>query len=183
MCCTTDKNPNNAEATERFQQIALAYESICAERQLSCQIYITEDFMYAAEEGDLDEIKSLLEADVDVFTTDRWGFTALHKAAQRGYWRIVAALLAHPSATTLVKMQIKLGGSTALHLASEKGHYRVIEAILNCCSVQEFLDMKDRHSNKTALQIAQSRYESTVKYGGDATNDQLIVNLILRYCN
>jgi hypothetical protein len=136
--------------------------------------------LYAAEEGDLDEIKSLMEADVDIFTTDRWGFTALHKAAQRGHWRIVDALLQHTGAPILAKMTIKLGGSTALHLAAEKSHHRVIESILRCCSVREFVDMRERHANRTALDIARARYESSVKYGSDATADQITLNLLLR---
>ena len=64
-------------------------------------------------------MRSLLEADVDLFTTNKHGFTALHKAAQRGHHTIVKVLLAEPGATKLVTMQIKLGGSTALHLAVE----------------------------------------------------------------
>jgi hypothetical protein len=78
-------------------------------------------------------------------------------------------------------MTIKLGGSTALHLAAEKGHHLVLESILQCCSVREFLDIRERHSNKTALEIAQARYESSIKYGGDATRDQISLNVLLRY--
>jgi len=39
---------------------------------------------HTADEGDLEEVRSLLEADVDIFTSNKHGFTALHKAAQRG---------------------------------------------------------------------------------------------------
>jgi ankyrin repeat protein len=184
VCLISDKNPGNPEATEKFQRIALAYETICADRQFSertADAFAAEDFLYAAEEGDLDEIRSLMDADVDIFTTDKWGFTALHKAAQRGNWRIVDVLLQHAAAPVLVKMTIKLGGSTALHLAAEKSHYRVIESILQCCSVREFLEMRERHNNRTALEISRARYESSMKYGGDATADQIALNILLRF--
>jgi ankyrin repeat protein len=72
------------EATERFKRVAEAYEVLCEDQQVICQFFSEEDFLYAADEGDLEEVRSLLEAGVDIFTTNKHGFTALHKAAQRG---------------------------------------------------------------------------------------------------
>ena len=42
-----DKNTDNPEATERFQQIAAAYEALCEEQQVVCQFFSAEDFLYA----------------------------------------------------------------------------------------------------------------------------------------
>ena len=42
-----DKNTDNPEATERFQQIAAAYEALCEEQQVVCQFFSAEDFFYA----------------------------------------------------------------------------------------------------------------------------------------
>merc|ERR1712216_1095955 len=137
-----DKNAGNEEATERFQSIAHAYEVLCEEQQVICEFFSAEDFLYAADEGDAEEVRNLLAADVDLFTTNKHGYTVLHKAAQRGHHRIVKMLLAHPGGTRLVTMQIKLGGSTALHLAVEKSHFNVVEALLACCSAPEFLSCK-----------------------------------------
>lgn len=64
--------------------MAEAYEVLCEDQQVICQFFSEEDFLYAADEGDLEEVRSLLEAGVDLFTTNKHGFTALHKAAQRG---------------------------------------------------------------------------------------------------
>lgn len=141
-------------------------------------------FVLQAEEGDLDEIKSLLDAEVDVMLSDRWGFTALHKAAQRGHGAIVRELLAHQQRKELVKSTIKLGGSTPLHLAVEKGPSRlfVIEEMLKCCSEPGFLGIADRNTGKTALQIAVGRLESAKKYGGDDVDqEQRVVDLLKRY--
>jgi len=51
----------------------------------------------------------------------RWGFTALHKAAQRGQHWVVKVLLERPEAVRLSKAVVRLGGSTPLLLAVEKG--------------------------------------------------------------
>jgi hypothetical protein len=51
----------------------------------------------------------------------RWGFTALHKAAQRGQHWVVKVLLERPEALRLSKAVVRLGGSTPLLLAVEKG--------------------------------------------------------------
>ncbi len=65
-----DKNAGNAEeATERFKRIARAYEALCEEQQIICQFFSAEDFLYAADEGNAEDVRDLLDADVDLFTT------------------------------------------------------------------------------------------------------------------
>jgi len=176
-----DKNPGDEDATAMFQMIGNAYETLCRERQIVCEFFSSEDFLYAADEGDLEEVQALLEADVDIFTTNKWAFTALHKAAQRGHWRICEVLCSHPAGPNLVKKQIRLGGSTALHLAAEKGHFRVIEVLLRCCSSPDFINTKDRNTGMSAMQIAQDRLAKSIKYGGNVGSDQMVVDLLQRY--
>ena len=43
------------EATERFKHVAEAYEVLCEDQQVICQFFSEEDFLYAADEGDLEE--------------------------------------------------------------------------------------------------------------------------------
>jgi hypothetical protein len=42
-----DKNADNPDATERFQQVAHAYEVLCEEQQVICEFFSAEDFLYA----------------------------------------------------------------------------------------------------------------------------------------
>jgi len=175
-----DKNRDNPDATERFQRVAEAYEVLCGDAKVICQFFSAEDFLYAADEGDLEEVRSLLEADVDIFTSNKHGFTALHKAAQRGHTKVVKALLAEPGATKLVTMPIRLGGSTALHLAVEKSHFNVVEEILTCCASPELLEARDRNGPKTALEIAQGKVAMALKYNYPHGADQMICDLLTR---
>lgn len=162
-----DKNQDNPEATEIFQLIGAAYEFLCRDHGIALQLYASEDFLYAAEEGDFDEVKALIEADIDISITDKWGFTALHKATQRGNWRIVEVLLQQPAGPRLATMTIKLGGSTALHLAAEKchleKHLRCMDLLLQCNHTPDLLNLKDRNSQATALEIAEKKLVNAKK--------------------
>mmetsp|Transcript_51733 Transcript_51733/g.105303 ORF Transcript_51733/g.105303 Transcript_51733/m.105303 type:complete len:209 (-) Transcript_51733:85-711(-) len=165
-----DKNPDDPQATQFFQLIVAAYEFMCKDQGYTCcSLYATEDWLYAAEEGDLEEIEGLLDSDIDIFLTDRWGFTALHKAVQRGHWRIVDVLLKLPAGPRLASQTLKLGGSTALHLAAEKGHQekhlRCLDLLLQSNHTPDLLLTRDRTGNATALEIAQKRLANARKYG------------------
>lgn len=67
-----DKNRDNPQATEAFQLIGAAYEFLCRDHGIGLQLYASEDFLYAAEEGDFEEVKGLIEADIDITITDKW---------------------------------------------------------------------------------------------------------------
>ncbi|KAJ1492967.1 DnaJ domain-containing protein [Baffinella frigidus] len=169
-----DKNADDERATEVFQLIGAAYASLCEVHEIAPQFWTEEDLFYAAEEGDLAEIKSLIEAGVDILnTTDRWGFTAMHKAAQRGRHLIVKALLERTDAVHLCRARIQLGGSTPLLLAVEKG--------LEECHTPELLAVVDRSSNQTALQTAKANHARSIKYKGDGIAEKRVVDLLLYY--
>ena len=181
-----DKNGDDERATETFQLIGAAYACLCDVHEIAPQFWTEEDLFYAAEEGDLAEIKSLMEAGVNILhTTDRWGFTAMHKAAQRGRHQVVRALLERTDAVHLCNARIQLGGSTPLLLAVEKGHLAghlmCAQFLLEVCHSPELLAVVDRSSGQTAVQTAKANYARSIKYSGDGIAEKRVVDLLLYY--
>lgn len=110
----------------------------------------------AAEHNRINIVQLLLVRNADVRAQDRWGYTALHIAAMRGYDELTRLLLSStcscsststssslstasspPSATTSDSVpQLSefievpdAGGYTALHHAAENGHVGVVEIL------------------------------------------------------
>eukprot|EP00935_MAST-01C_sp_MAST-1C-sp1_P001719 g1719.t1 len=82
-------------------------------------------FRDAAEEGDLDMVKQLLQAGQDVNSASDYGATALHKASARGQLPVVRFLLSQGANITTVHK----GGKTALQEAEVNGHTEVVAAL------------------------------------------------------
>lgn len=74
------------------------------------ELHLPELVQYAAL-GETDEVKRLLDNDVDVNTADHEGYSALHAAAENGYLAIVELLVKYGADTKLK------GEYTALELA------------------------------------------------------------------
>jgi len=81
----------------------------------------------AAQRGDADAVRTLLQNGADVNQAQGDGMTALHWAAQRGDARI-AEMLLYAGANTAAGTRI--GSYTALHMASKEGHADVVRALL-----------------------------------------------------
>ena len=131
---------------------------LCEDQQVICQFFSEEDFLYAADEGDLEEVRSLLEAGVDIFTTNKHGFTALHKAAQRGMDCTVACAGAvsrgHGMSRSLAVMMLNSASSTGLDLARSAGHHKVVAALLAEPGATKLVTMQIRLGGSTALHLA-----------------------------
>jgi len=76
--------------------------------------------------GDLDRVKGLLNADVDINARDKDGVTALAYASDRGHMAIVRILLAN-NADVNTRSNI---GSTALMNASYMGHVGIVNNLI-----------------------------------------------------
>lgn len=84
----------------------------------------TDDLVQAAEKGDLQKVRLLLNRGVDPNGTDKTNNTALEKAARNGHLPIVQVLLDKGAI-------VDAGSYPALLAASQNGHVRVVEALLD----------------------------------------------------
>ena len=85
-----------------------------------------DDLLKAASDGDLPQVRTLLEKGTDIDHRDRHGATALIAASQNGHEPVVQALLAKGAE---INLQAK-GGWTALILSSQNGHEEIVQALL-----------------------------------------------------
>jgi len=104
----------------------------------------------AAKEGNLMEVKSLLESGVAPNPPDKDGWIALMEAAQAGHAEVCKLLLdygADPKAT------IKLGewGMSALHYAARNGHLEVAKVLAPVSKLTE-----KNFQSKTAAEVAKA---------------------------
>lgn len=81
----------------------------------------------AAECGDPDAIKELLQAGADVHHVDWGGFSALHRAAFDGQVEAATVLL---DAGAKVNHQDVVGGRTPLHQAAGQGHTKMCDLLI-----------------------------------------------------
>ena len=81
----------------------------------------------AAMRGDVEMVRSLLEAGADLDAPQGDGMTALHWAAERGDQEIAKLLI---SAGADMEAGTRIGGYTPLHLASKGGHAAVAAVLL-----------------------------------------------------
>uniref|UniRef100_A0A7S4PFA9 Uncharacterized protein n=1 Tax=Guillardia theta TaxID=55529 RepID=A0A7S4PFA9_GUITH len=82
----------------------------------------------AAEYGDAEAVKKLLQAGANVNQVDFAGFSALHRAAFQGKLKVVELLI---QAGANVNLQ-ESGGRTPLHQAAAQGHLDVVEKLIQC---------------------------------------------------
>jgi ankyrin repeat protein len=107
----------------------------------------TKAFLDAAQLGDLEKVKALLNNNSDLlFSKDTIGMTALHLAAKNGHKDMAELLLAN-------KAEINdkaYSGWTPLHEAAAKGHKDVVELLL---ANQDEVNAKT-NKDWTALRLA-----------------------------
>ncbi len=93
-----------------------------------------EDLLNAAYDGDLAQVRTLLEKGTDIDHRSSAGVTALIQASQKGHEGIVQALLARPlwgfgALRVEIDHQAE-NGMTALYIASQNGHEGIVQALL-----------------------------------------------------
>ncbi|XVE96801.1 hypothetical protein REPUB_Repub02eG0254500 [Reevesia pubescens] len=86
-------------------------------------------FHIAAKQGDLEVLKILMEANLDLsMTFDSYNTTALHTAASQGHTEVVNFLLENGSNVSAIA---RSNGKTALHSAARNGHLDILRALLS----------------------------------------------------
>jgi ankyrin repeat protein len=80
----------------------------------------------AARNGNLNEVKALLNQGVPVNSRDDYGRTPLHAAAYNGRLNVVQELLKRGARVN----PRSVIGATPLHWATNKGHSRVVHALI-----------------------------------------------------
>jgi ankyrin repeat protein len=112
--------------------------------------------LQAAEEGNLDEVRDLVENQgVDVNTAkNEFGETALHLAAFGDHLDVVQYLATRRRVDVDAKDR---NGMTALHLAAAENHLYVVQFLVSIVD-----DDATNFSGETALDIAQRRGQADV---------------------
>lgn len=92
------------------------------------------------------EIKTLVDAGVDIHASNKNGETILHKSAAKGYIKTVEALLKEGASVYATNKDRR----TSLHLAAQNGHEEVVKLLVENGAE---INAKDK-DGKTALQMA-----------------------------
>lgn len=90
------------------------------------QAFTTEDFLKAAQRGDVDAVHLFIQAGIDYNSQDAAGRTALMAAAEAGRGEVVKALLDENAKTDLVDKE----GSTALFIATAADQAEVVRQLI-----------------------------------------------------
>ncbi|XWS59761.1 hypothetical protein CRYUN_Cryun08bG0149300 [Craigia yunnanensis] len=106
-------------------------------------------FHIAAKQGDLEVLKILMKANLDLsMTFDSSNTTALHTAASQGHAEVVSFLLEKGSNVAAIA---KSNGKTALHSAARNGHLEIVKALL---SKEPGITTRTDKKGQTALHMA-----------------------------
>ncbi|XVE76297.1 hypothetical protein DITRI_Ditri12bG0160800 [Diplodiscus trichospermus] len=106
-------------------------------------------FHIAAKQGDLEVLKILMEANLDLsMTFDSSNTTALHTAASQGHTEVVNFLLEKGCNVAAIA---KSNGKTALHSAARNGHLEMVKALL---SKEPGIATRTDKKGQTALHMA-----------------------------
>ena len=111
----------------------------------------------AAQKGYLEIIRLLLKVpDIDVNSTDDWGWTPLHKAVGANHPQCVKALLEAPGIDV---NQVNGQGHSALNIAAQGGFCQCLQLLLKVKTIQ--VNQASRISGLTALHdaVAQEQLE------------------------
>ncbi|XP_031565012.1 uncharacterized protein LOC116300312, partial [Actinia tenebrosa] len=124
------------------------------EKQWEILLKKSKEFLIAAKMGAEEEVRNLLEEDVDVDYKNEFGHTALMVASREGHLEVIHVLIDHGAN---MNIQDKYGKS-ALHEAAWSGKHQVINALLSNEAEMNCVDEEGR----TPLQYASLRGKTKV---------------------
>ena len=157
----------------RLQHL-LAVIAICAVAFLLIRAAVRSDrqsrYLHAAQDGDLDTIRSCLARGVDVNTRDGWSSTALMYASASGHDDIIGELLdagANPNERTRLKR-------TPLMWAAKYGHASTIKLLLERGADSDLRDAEQM----TAFDHAQANGHTRTAALLDATTENRQNNVV-----
>lgn len=106
---------------------------------------------HAAERGDPETVRLLLQAGSEIHAMDQYGSTPLHLASSSGKVEVVEVLLDH-RASTIVPTG---SGNTAVLVAAYNGHHEVIRVLLGAIRPEDLeAATTNCNSKETALHVA-----------------------------
>lgn len=117
-------------------------------------------FLRAAEDGDVEALKSALAAGADVNTVDDDGYTALYHAADQGHEEVVAALLEVPG----IDVNRSECGFFPLHTAAFGGHVEVVKKLLSAPGID--------------VNIKNELYDTPLDNASEAGHEEIVELLI-----
>ena len=115
--------------------LALLIVFLCAPIMLSadrvCAAALSNPLFEAAELGEIDKIKDLLDQGVPIDARDDDGWTALMKATYEGHRYIVEELIARGASVDTQEN----AGWTSLMMAAQFGYHGIMKVLLNSVQV------------------------------------------------
>jgi len=88
------------------------------------------DLRVAASAGEVERVRGLLAANVNILDVNAGGQSALHLAARGGHWNVIEQLLTTSVAPVLRDLKDETHGETALHEAAFWGHAGAVHMLL-----------------------------------------------------
>jgi len=108
---------------------------------------INVQFIEAAEKGDLEAVKTLLQRGANIDATTQYGDTALHWAAVKGHFNVVTFLLENDASPNVKAMSLY----TPLMVAAQKGFIGIVNALLDKGAA---IDVQNKEGSTVLLSAA-----------------------------
>ncbi|KAF5298446.1 hypothetical protein FQR65_LT01225 [Abscondita terminalis] len=113
---------------DQHQHICRGHSTTSNVTQTLDELDFERGIWYAAQYGDSDRVKKLIDKGIDVDLRDSAGYTSLHYAARNGCKQVCKILLERGAN---VNAATKSGSATALHRSCSAGHVEIVKLLLS----------------------------------------------------
>lgn len=111
---------------EMFKELIIALDTVKDEKHLGALINQEKLLILAAQLGEVESVRKLLEYRINIHLVDGLGNNALHWAAKYGHNEVVSLLLNHDIDINATGENL----NTALHYAAKRGYIEVVDQLL-----------------------------------------------------